>query len=145
MELFACEAVGCFKVYKSRTNLKRHIEAIHADTKRYQCSQCSKVLSSKQNLTEHKFIHTQELPYICRELGCGQRFRHGSQYSAHKRIHNVIKNIVESQKLQHTIKVTHKQLPATIGEEEKVEVKQGDKVIALPRLGRTQQYFLPRI
>ena len=106
MEAFSCQISGCFKVYKSKANLKRHMEAIHADTKKYQCNQCSKILSSKQNLKEHKFIHTKELPYVCKEIGCGLRFRHGSQYSAHKRIHNIIKNIVDGCQKNIQMKVT---------------------------------------
>lgn len=94
METFACEFSGCFKQYKNKCNLKRHIEAFHSEHKKYQCSQCSKVLSSKQNLKEHELIHSNQTPNVCNEPGCGLRFRHGSQFSSHKRLHATIKNIV---------------------------------------------------
>ncbi|CAG9321930.1 unnamed protein product [Blepharisma stoltei] len=58
--------------------------------KKYQCSYCTKVLSSKQNLKEHLFTHSGEKPYVCKEKGCGIKFRQGSQLSAHRRIHKSI-------------------------------------------------------
>lgn len=57
---------------------------------KHQCQICNKFLSSKQNLREHKFVHTGELPYICKTPGCGLRFRQGSVLSSHKKIHNII-------------------------------------------------------
>ena len=59
-------------------------------SKKFECSYCSKSLSSRQNLREHEFTHTGELPYVCKSPGCGLRFRQGSVLSAHRRIHNVI-------------------------------------------------------
>lgn len=58
----------------------------------HQCKYCHKMLSSKQNLREHVYIHTGEKPYTCREQSCALRFRQGSQLSAHKRIHTAIKS-----------------------------------------------------
>lgn len=66
--------------------------------KKFQCSYCSKALSSKQNLKEHEFTHTGELPYICKNPGCGMRFRQGSVLSAHKRIHTIIEKYVNQEK-----------------------------------------------
>ncbi|CAG9316815.1 unnamed protein product [Blepharisma stoltei] len=66
------------------------MESLHSENKKYQCSYCSKALSSKQNLREHMFTHSGEKPYVCKEKGCGIRFRQGSQLSAHKRIHKAI-------------------------------------------------------
>lgn len=72
--------------------LNSNNESFVLNGKRYQCSQCSKVLSSKQNLNEHMFTHSGAKPYVCREPGCGMSFRQGSQLSAHKRIHLAVKN-----------------------------------------------------
>lgn len=62
--------------------------------KKFTCSFCSKVLSSKQNLKEHEFTHTGELPYVCKYPGCGMRFRQGSVLSSHKRIHGFIEKYI---------------------------------------------------
>ncbi|CAG9325487.1 unnamed protein product [Blepharisma stoltei] len=59
----------------------------------YQCKSCRKILSSKQNLKEHMYIHTGEKPYVCKEPGCGQTFRQGSQLSAHRRVHTAIRTL----------------------------------------------------
>lgn len=62
-----------------------------------QCKACKKILSSKQNLKEHMFIHSGERPYVCKAPGCGITFRQGSQLSAHKRIHiNQEKDLITS-------------------------------------------------
>lgn len=53
----------------------------------FKCKYCFKNLSSRQNLREHTYIHTGERPFICTEVGCGQRFRQGSLLSIHKKIH----------------------------------------------------------
>lgn len=73
--------------------------------KKFQCSFCRKALSSKQNLKEHEFTHTGELPYVCKTPGCGLRFRQGSVLSAHKRIHGIIEKYIEQDRFK-WIKVT---------------------------------------
>ena len=96
MDRYNCPFSDCPKVYKCKTNLSRHLCAIHAENKRYQCQICEKVLSSSQNLREHGLLHSKILPFVCKEKGCGKRFRHGSQFSAHKRIHNFTINLLNS-------------------------------------------------
>ena len=54
------------------------------------CKFCGKELSSKQNLREHLYIHTNEKPYVCTVPGCDQKFRQGSLLSMHRRIHSEI-------------------------------------------------------
>ena len=69
-------------------------EGARPKNKKFTCSFCSKVLSSKQNLKEHEFTHTGELPYVCKYPGCGMRFRQGSVLSSHKRIHSFIEKYI---------------------------------------------------
>ena len=57
----------------------------------FKCKFCFRNLSSRQNLREHLYIHTDEKPYICTEPGCGQKFRQGSLLSLHKKIHLEVK------------------------------------------------------
>jgi KRAB domain-containing zinc finger protein len=84
--LFCCPLEGCGKEYKSKFNLKRHVEFNHLGKKPFVCPTCSRLFVSKQNLTEHQFIHSGIKPYKCNN--CGQKFRQISQLSLHKRTHN---------------------------------------------------------
>ncbi|CAG9322797.1 unnamed protein product [Blepharisma stoltei] len=108
--IYECKAPGCSSTYASETNLKRHIEAYHTESKKFQCNFCMKILSSKQNLKEHTFTHSGEKPYVCKEPGCGMKFRQGSQLSSHKRVHVAIKaytHKAETNKVKETyIKLT---------------------------------------
>lgn len=74
----------------NKTDLKK--------SKKFQCAYCKKALSSKQNLKEHEFTHTGEMPYICKSPGCGMKFRQGSVLSAHKRIHYTIEKYTNEDK-----------------------------------------------
>ena len=90
--IFECPYPECVQTYRVEKTLRRHIEAIHSETKKFQCQFCHKNMSSAQNLREHVYIHTGERPYICTESGCFARFRQGSQLSAHKKVHRAILN-----------------------------------------------------
>lgn len=51
------------------------------------CHVCLKQLSSKQNLKQHLNIHTGEKPYKCNFPGCVNSYRHASQLSNHRLLH----------------------------------------------------------
>lgn len=78
----------CSRSYSNKFNLQRHYAMIHLHLLRFVCEQCGKSLSSKQNYKEHKYTHTGEKPFQCKD--CGARFRQCSQLSVHKRVHRVI-------------------------------------------------------
>lgn len=83
--LFCCPVEGCNKEYKSRFNLKRHVECNHLGRKPFTCEVCNRSFVSKLILTEHQFIHSGEKPYTCSV--CREKFRHMSLLSLHKRSH----------------------------------------------------------
>lgn len=83
--MYCCMYPCCEKMYSTKFNLKRHVETTHLNIKRYMCDVCQKLFASKQNLLEHKFIHTGDKPFICKV--CGDSFRQASQLSLHKRSH----------------------------------------------------------
>ena len=83
--LFSCTYPECRKSYVSNSILKRHVQAFHLSTKRFQCQHCEKCLASHQNLKEHLYIHTGEKPYNCPFPGCFASFRQGTHLSAHKK------------------------------------------------------------
>ena len=51
------------------------------------CEICFKLLSSKQNLKQHMNIHTGDKPYRCLYEGCENSYRHASQLSNHRLLH----------------------------------------------------------
>ena len=84
--LYCCPFETCLKEYKSKFNLKRHVQYNHLGNKPFVCVTCEKKFVSKQNLKEHQFIHTGAKPYKCNF--CGLKFRQISLLSLHKRTHN---------------------------------------------------------
>lgn len=48
-----CTIEGCFKLFNSKYNLKRHIESCHKGIRKYECPICFKRFSSKHNKVEH--------------------------------------------------------------------------------------------
>jgi len=102
---FTCPISSCSHTFSSKAKLQRHYKSIHLNRKNFKCAHCEKVLSSKQNLQEHIYIHTGEKPYMCDEYGCGMKFRQGSQLSSHKRIHRAIKKHSKNTEIT-TLKLT---------------------------------------
>lgn len=84
--IFVCSYSECGKTYVNSSIFKRHIQACHSSSKRFQCSNCGKCLASGQNLKEHMFIHTRQKPYVCPYPACGASFRQGTHLSSHKKL-----------------------------------------------------------
>lgn len=82
---YPCPHPDCENKYASKNNVRRHLKFAHPNYHQFQCEQCGKVLSSRQNFNQHLHIHTGARPFICHL--CGVCFRQGSQLSIHKRIH----------------------------------------------------------
>ena len=85
--MFQCYYSDCISSYKTRFNLRRHINSFHLKIKNFVCHECNKLFVSKQNLKEHHFIHTGEKPFICNYSECSKCFRQASQLTIHKKIH----------------------------------------------------------
>ena len=87
-----CEAPECKRTFRTQESLEDHKKAEHSSSNqsgsyRFRCSNCPKILSTKQSLKEHQYTHTGEKPYKCLEAGCGLYFRQSSQLSNHKKVH----------------------------------------------------------
>ncbi|CAG9317162.1 unnamed protein product [Blepharisma stoltei] len=89
---FTCYYSWCAREFRSKYNLKRHINTRHLFLRAFVCNICNKQLVSKQNLIEHRFIHTGEKPYACRVPGCNKKYRQLSQLSAHAQLPFSIEN-----------------------------------------------------
>lgn len=83
--LYCCMFPGCGKTYNTKFNLKRHVDSKHLKLKTFRCDVCSHEFSSKQNLVEHRYLHTGSTPFTC--TLCPLKFRQASQLSLHKRVH----------------------------------------------------------
>lgn len=86
LTFYCCPVEDCTKQYKSRFNLRRHVEFNHLGRKPFKCSTCERSFVSKQNLIEHQFIHSGVKPYKCST--CGLNFRQMSLLTLHKRSHD---------------------------------------------------------
>lgn len=87
-----CKFEGCHKMYSNELNLKKHIDSVHRGLSKFKCITCGKKLSSKQNLLDHKNIHTGAKPYECKERNCLARFRQLSQFYVHIQLHKELDN-----------------------------------------------------
>ena len=85
MNLYCCMYSDCGSEYSTKFNLKRHVESVHMHLKKFQCSRCQSLFSSKQSLKEHLHIHSGAMPFKCSI--CEKNFRQASQLSLHKRVH----------------------------------------------------------
>lgn len=86
--MFECYYDFCHRLYKTKFNLRRHINSSHLQIKSFVCFECKKTFVSKQNLKEHMLIHTGEKPFPCEGSGCLKKFRQASQLLVHRRIHD---------------------------------------------------------
>ena len=83
---FTCAHPYCNKQYKTKYSLKRHY-LTHTRIKQHQCFYCEKRFSLQQYLEEHIYIHTGEMPFVCKYPGCGRKFRQAGKLSIHKKTH----------------------------------------------------------
>ena len=97
--LYCCPVEYCDREYKSKFNLKKHVQTWHLNIIAFSCKVCNKRFVSKQNLREHNFIHQDKKPFRC--SFCGKKFRQSSQLCLHKRSHK--KNYAETCKFLQSI------------------------------------------
>lgn len=84
--IFICDHNGCEKIFTTKYSMQRHVTT-HLKKKNFKCKECEKTFSIKQNLIEHEFVHTGELPYVWNFNGCSERFRQRGKLSLHRQTH----------------------------------------------------------
>ncbi|OMJ91992.1 hypothetical protein SteCoe_5309 [Stentor coeruleus] len=77
---YKCYYEGCTKCYKTKYNLRRHINCNHLYIKEFSCEICSKTFASKQNLQGHERLHKEKLSMpelnVPRTLNIGVKGKH---------------------------------------------------------------------
>ena len=82
-ETLICEICG--KVYKNKTNLKKHsCKPPSVDTRT--CNICNKTFTLKVHLQIHMRIHTKVTPFLCKS--CGKLFNQSANLMKHMRTHD---------------------------------------------------------
>jgi hypothetical protein len=82
----------CLIELSTRSNLKRHIEAVHEKKTRYDCDECNMKFYVKDALQEHKTTHkfinddtsNENRPFSCDLNGCGKFFKYKRQLQKHQ-------------------------------------------------------------
>ena len=100
-KLFSCSLPNCQKLFKNKKFLQKHLKHEHSNNEvcgliGHTCFVCNKVLSTKQGLKEHSYIHAGQKPYKCNEQGCELYFRQSSLLSVHKKFHKEVKKFMNS-------------------------------------------------
>jgi uncharacterized Zn-finger protein len=110
-----------------------------------ECRICSRLLSSKQNLREHLFIHSGERPYKCTEPGCSKTFRQGSLLSIHRRIHKEINNNLQFQEYRKR-KLTFPKLTEMISLSNPVHsiLERNEIILTKEKMSENDFYFIEK-
>ena len=79
---FSCDV--CQQRFPFKHKLLDHVKKVHTcpGEKAFECQECGKGFSKKQNLKTHLRIHSGEMPYECTK--CGQNFRYSYSLNSHQ-------------------------------------------------------------
>ncbi|EDW69674.1 gastrula zinc finger protein XlCGF46.1 [Drosophila virilis] len=94
---YPCPEPGCERGYSHKNTLSVHMRKCHKlgkEHKSHVCEYCGKTFDTLWRLKNHRFTHKDksELPYVCEEADCGQRFSSKQLLKVHMMRHAGIKN-----------------------------------------------------
>ena len=76
----------CFKMFKNKTNVRRHILTEHENTLRFKCPDCDRSFASKAAMIFHKDSHSPNQEFECKkcEVTCSSLMSYRSHQKQHK-------------------------------------------------------------
>lgn len=94
---YPCPEPGCDRGYSHKNTLSVHMRKCHKlgkEHKSHVCEYCGKTFDTLWRLKNHRFTHKDksELPYVCEEADCSQRFSSKQLLKVHMMRHAGIKN-----------------------------------------------------
>ncbi|EDV96495.1 zinc finger protein OZF [Drosophila grimshawi] len=94
---YPCPEPGCDRGYSHKNTLSVHMRKCHKlgkEHKSHVCEFCGKTFDTLWRLKNHRFTHKEksELPFMCEDSSCGQRFSSKQLLKVHMMRHAGIKN-----------------------------------------------------
>lgn len=82
---FTCEQ--CFRSFRKKNKLNRHIKEIHLNIKAYTCNICHKSFKRNSHLKRHQIVHSEDpKPFKCLYPNCLMRFSDKYHLQRHVRV-----------------------------------------------------------
>ena len=76
---------ACGKKFSVFNGMQKHMRAVHAESRDYNCEICGKAFKMPDVLKKHRLIHDNERKYKCNI--CGKGFNASGSLWHHRKVH----------------------------------------------------------